>query len=346
MKPELMGMTVWTFVPGCHPRMVSSQQLQLGRFFGNNRRFCRGMTGSGTKCCLKKISICNWKAWFNSLAVDERVQEKGISLASACDCCSPPGRESIDHILATGNIAAQIWDHASKLLNVPCLRFDTWKAKLSAWMIMAKKASLSGNLIGLLPCIITWCLWNSRCKARMEGLKASVEQVWRSVKMWLKSLATELKVLKNLSDQDVRLMTEFNLVSPKAATVRKCRLVQWLKPPCGWVKINCDGSVRNNPGSSGGGGILRDANGDFQGAFSSHYGIGSNNRAELRALFDGIQLCKRLSYFNVIIESDSKTIVDWFRAGRCTLWYLWDFWDECFKDMIMCIIFLLSTGSL
>ncbi|KAL5984394.1 hypothetical protein ACLOJK_018498 [Asimina triloba] len=30
---------------------------------------------------------------------------------------------------------------------------------------------------------------------------------------------------------------------------------------------------------------------------------------------------------------DAKIVVDWFRAGKCTLWYLWDFWDECIKEM-------------
>lgn len=29
----------------------------------------------------KKISIYNWKVWFNSLTVDDRVQKKEISLA-------------------------------------------------------------------------------------------------------------------------------------------------------------------------------------------------------------------------------------------------------------------------
>lgn len=57
------------------------------------------------------------------------MQNKGISLASACDYCSPQVRESIDHVLVTGHIAAQIWDRTSRLLNVPCLLFDNRKAE-------------------------------------------------------------------------------------------------------------------------------------------------------------------------------------------------------------------------
>lgn len=139
------------------------------------------------------------------------MQEKAISFASACNYCCPQGRESIDHVLATRNIVAQIWDRVSKLLNVPYLFFATWKARFLAWMLSTKKVSLYGTLTGMILCIITWCLWNSRCKAKMDGLKANTEQVWRLVKTWLKILATKLKVHKKLYAQDVHLLNEFNL---------------------------------------------------------------------------------------------------------------------------------------
>ncbi|XP_040986544.1 uncharacterized protein LOC121234610 [Juglans microcarpa x Juglans regia] len=35
----------------------------------------------------KRISICLWKIWMECLPVDIQVQRKGVSLASACDCC-------------------------------------------------------------------------------------------------------------------------------------------------------------------------------------------------------------------------------------------------------------------
>ena len=110
-------------------------------------------------------------------------------------------------------------------------------------------------------------------------------------------------------------------------------LVGWIKPLCGWIKLNCDGSCRGNPGNSGGGGIIRDCDGMAKAAFSSHFGNGTNNSAELKAILEGIRLCKRLLYFNVIIESDSRIVVDWLRKGRCTLWYLWDFWEDLVAEL-------------
>lgn len=65
---------------------------------------------------------------------------------------------------------------------------------------------------------------------------------------------------------------------------------EWTKPPNGQVKLNYDGSARSIQESSGGGGLQRDTNGDFKGAFTNYYGVGTNNKAKLRANLDGILL--------------------------------------------------------
>ncbi|XP_040987723.1 uncharacterized protein LOC121235443 [Juglans microcarpa x Juglans regia] len=125
-------------------------------------------------------------------------------------------------------------------------------------------------------------------------------------------MATELKVQRQLNKKDLDVLNDLNLEIPRIIT-RKCMLVKWSKPPSGWIKLNCNGSCPNNPGSSEGGGILRDMDGNFKVAFSAHFGLGTNNKAELRAILEGIRLCKSLYFSKIIIESDSKLIVDWFR---------------------------------
>ncbi|KAI9191517.1 hypothetical protein LWI28_009422 [Acer negundo] len=122
-------------------------------------------------------------------------------------------------------------------------------------------------------------------------------------------------------------------IDPPVQRLRRHRLVAWQRPPAGWFKLNCDGSCRGNPGSSGGGGVIRDDVGTVRGAYSAHFGHGTNNGAELRAITEGIALCKRLNLFNVIIGSDSKVVVDWLRAVKCTLWYLWDYCDDLLKAL-------------
>ncbi|KAK0580059.1 hypothetical protein LWI29_035797 [Acer saccharum] len=281
----------------------------------------------------KRISICIWKAWFMCLAVDDRVKDKGISMASACDCCVQRSQETIDHVLSVGDVAADIWCRASVVFGIPFQRVLPWKNRVTNWFYYARKSSIKGVLIGLLPCLITWCLWNRRCKARMEGVYQGADQIWRSVRYWVRSLAEDKVSSRDLNSTDFFIMKELQIQHHKVFA-RPGKFFSWTKPPAGWIKLNCDGSCRGNPGNSGGGGVIRDCHGMAIAAFSSFFGNGTNNSAELKAILEGIRLCKRLLHFNVIIESDSRIVVDWLRKGRCSLWYLWDFWEDLVVELV------------
>ncbi|KAK0581732.1 hypothetical protein LWI29_017271 [Acer saccharum] len=281
----------------------------------------------------KRISICIWKAWFMCLAVDDRVKDKGISMASACDCCVQRSQETIDHVLSVGDVAADIWRRASVIFGIPFQRVLPWKNRVTNWFYYARNSSIKGVLIGLLPCLITWCLWNRRCKARMEGVYQGADQIWRSVRYWVRSLAEDKVSSRDLNSTDFFIMKELQIQHHKVFA-RPGKFFSWTKPPAGWIKLNCDGSCRGNPSNSGGGGVIRDCHGMAIAAFSSFFGNGTNNSAELKAILEGIRLCKRLLHFNVIIESDSRIVVDWLRKGRCSLWYLWDFWEDLVAELV------------
>lgn len=279
----------------------------------------------------KQISICMWKGWFKCFAVDERVQSKGMSLASACDCCARRSIENMDHILSSGDVASEVWNYVSSMLGVPCLRHWTWKTRVSTWFYYAKKSSITGILIGLIPCLITWCLWKRRCKVRMEGKQENANQVWQAVRVWINLLGNKIVSVPKLFVHDRKILEEFRLKCPSTCK-RPEKIVTRSRPPTGWMKINCDGSC-GNPRTWGGGSIIQDSNGVVLGAFSTHYGYGTNNGAELKAILEGIRWCKRLQVVNVFIESDSQIVVDWIRKGRHTLWYLWVFWEELCKEL-------------
>ncbi|XP_035540358.1 uncharacterized protein LOC118344262 [Juglans regia] len=203
----------------------------------------------------KRISICLWKIWFNCLPVDVQVQSKGVSLASACDCCERRCMEDIDHIFSMGAVAFEVWLKASTVLGIPCSCNLPWKNRVAGWFSYAKKSSFKGTLVGLIPCIITWCLWKRRCKARMDGKYDSAVIVWRSVRVWIQSLANNINSVSPLSMHDLKILEDFNLERPHIS-MRPSKIVKWSRPPSGWVKLNCDGSCRGNPGNSGGVALL------------------------------------------------------------------------------------------
>ncbi|XP_058071137.1 uncharacterized protein LOC131220191 [Magnolia sinica] len=102
-------------------------------------------------------------------------------------------------------------------------------------------------------------------------------------------------------------------------------IIKWSRLASGWVKLNVDGSSKGNPGLSGGGGICRGDNGYFIFAFSSGYGTGTNNRVEMRAIFNGLTLCLEKGLDRIEIESDSKLVIDLLSGKPHTPW-LWRYW--------------------
>ena len=97
-------------------------------------------------------------------------------------------------------------------------------------------------------------------------------------------------------------------------------------PPQGFLKLNIDGASKGNPGLSGGGAILRNSLGQLVLAGSYFYGICTNMEAEFRALQDG--LCLLLGFglevYPIIIESDSKILVDMIQQNHIPSWKYWN----------------------
>lgn len=61
--------------------------------------------------------------------------------------------------------------------------------------------------------------------------------------------------------------------------------------------------------------------------FSKFFSSCSNNEAELRVA-EGIRLYQQLGHTTIDIECDSSIVVYWILTNKCTIWYLWDYWDR------------------
>ena len=59
--------------------------------------------------------------------------------------------------------------------------------------------------------------------------------------------------------------------------------IRWEKPRVGWLTLNINGSATSNSGPTGGGGLVRDENGDWVKGFARRIGNTSSYLAELDA---------------------------------------------------------------
>ncbi|CAI9763284.1 unnamed protein product [Fraxinus pennsylvanica] len=88
------------------------------------------------------------------------------------------------------------------------------------------------------------------------------------------------------------------------------------------------GSSLGNPGQVGGGGVIRNEKDELVSAFCTYFGEATNNEAELRAIIEGLRICRELEVYHLDIERDSLIVVSWILSQKCPVWYLWDFWED------------------
>jgi len=86
--------------------------------------------------------------------------------------------------------------------------------------------------------------------------------------------------------------------------------IRWERPCQGWFKLNTNGSSLGNPGAAGGGGILRDALGNWVQAFSRNIGTTTSFMAEIWALRDGLLMCLNLGINALEVELDARVVAD------------------------------------
>lgn len=93
--------------------------------------------------------------------------------------------------------------------------------------------------------------------------------------------------------------------------------------------MNVDGSSRGSPGTSACGGIFRDSNGVFLGAFAFPIGISTAFRAELNATMKAIDLAALHSWSSLWLETDSTLVHAAFNNRTIVPWDLRNQWDNC-----------------
>lgn len=120
----------------------------------------------------------------------------------------------------------------------------------------------------LLPCFISWQVWKARNAFRFHSRFFSIDAIIFQVDSDLK-LASSTFGFKPSQLKEVFGSQIVEALRVMAPTRRLIRLVSWIRPPPGVVKLTVDGFSTGNPGMAALGGILQDHRGMFLAAFRS-----------------------------------------------------------------------------
>ena len=131
----------------------------------------------------------------------------------------------------------------------------------------------------------------------MENLEFSPYQPVEFIQRYTKTILKALDAPNVLAQNQVR-------------SNKSVALIQWKAPLDDWVKLNIDGASRGNPGPAGCGGVVRDSAGTWLASFSAKLGVCTSVKAELMALVHGLKVVQDKGFKNIIIDMDSKLIVN------------------------------------
>lgn len=140
----------------------------------------------------------------------------------------------------------------------------------------------------------------------MEGKISKSGLVIQRIIGWIGDIAGQFSQHKRLSLQHAEVLRALGIHSLTVKT-KKPTVQNLTRPPIGWFKLNCDRSLSNS--KAGGWGIIRDCMGRLILAFAHYYDNVSINIAETRALVDSFKYAQTLGIYNIVVESDSKTVL-------------------------------------
>ncbi|GAU13228.1 hypothetical protein TSUD_245980 [Trifolium subterraneum] len=105
--------------------------------------------------------------------------------------------------------------------------------------------------------------------------------------------------------------------------------VLWQPPILNWMKCNSDGASLGNPGNSSCGGIFRNAEAIFKGAFAINLGIQSSLFAELMGAMIAIEIAHQNGWEQLWLETDSMLVIAAFKDLKTVPCVLRNRWENC-----------------
>ena len=277
-----------------------------------------------------KISFFLWKVFWHRLPTDDMLMRMQISIPSKCVCCvSSPHCESISHLFFEGEWACGVWAWFCSKFQVAHMeggKTDGWLRFLFNKRI---KESFATRLRRLMAAATLWEIWKARCSAKLGGKTVGLSHIIFNLNLWIKDFVPLLKGLKYKGAVERSILGSLNIEGVEPVS-DKSFAVHWCRPMAGCFKLNVDGASRGNPGHSGGGGIIRNHRGEMIKAFSNYYGVCTNMVAEFRALEEGLFLAIELGLelSELVVESDSKVLVEMLKKSKCDQWQLLMHWKE------------------
>ena len=206
-----------------------------------------------------KVRCFLWQCLHRSVLVREVLTAKVINVSPLCPLCKDAA-ESIIHTLRDCPHAQVFWDSLLPPAH-PNLFYNT---NLEDWLHTNWASQQASICWGIIFPFGVWSLW-----LRLN-----------------KVVFKDNSIQKPLITETLAKASEFAFLGAHTKVRRPTTSVQvrWHPPSENWFRLNSNGSSMGNLGRVGGGGIIRDSNGDWVSGYARAIGHTASVTAELWAL--------------------------------------------------------------
>lgn len=269
-------------------------------------------------------SLMVWKLLIDKLPTDENLAKRGCHLPSICNLCGLHN-ESSTRLFIDCLFSIHIWSWLPIIINLHC-SFASYLDILNIvdrnWSPQCKTVILSA----IIHCsnVIWFCRNQKRFndiviphRAAINFIISGASLTGSTTSLAAKSCIQEFVILKHF---DVKINP------PKPHIIKE---VLWSPPILNWVKCNTDGAASGASGNAACGGIFRDVNSEFLGAFTINIGIASALNAELIGAMVAIEIAHINNWHRLWLETDSMLVFLAFKSSKIVPWSLRNRWDNC-----------------
>ncbi|CAL5362434.1 unnamed protein product [Camellia sinensis] len=245
----------------------------------------------------QKLKCFIWLILKGRLLTNHMRLVRNMSTSAICPRCGLTD-ESLHHLLRECSASKTIWTEIKNITwwedgcGRPLLEWITFNLKNTSEFIFGTKWQTV--FISAL-----WQIWTDRNKTVFENLTPSIQ--------------VSLKCIRNYAHE-----IEEAYQSSLHPRPYQPRLIHWLHPPAGKLKLNVDGCSKGDPGQAGYGGLLRDETGIWIWGFYGKLGHCTSLEAELWAIYRGLTILFQKGTKGVEIESDSELAIDQIQNGPNT----------------------------
>ncbi|XP_060203034.1 uncharacterized protein LOC132631475 [Lycium barbarum] len=129
-----------------------------------------------------KMCFLVWKMLKNKLPFDNIISRIGIDVGTKCCCCLQAKDETIHHTFLDGELARTIWNFFGIPSGIP-REHNTLRTLLMKWWSVKAENGLHKDLLKVIPVVIFWEIWKSRCSNRYGKSKISKARVIYQIKL-------------------------------------------------------------------------------------------------------------------------------------------------------------------